>query len=178
MLLDGDAWRQFFDAFERDAWRFEAQPTYTMPREQENVARFLRGEDKPLGHNAAWHEKVRAYKGTGRRVGRVRVVRRPLTDYQRYQFAWGIPGNIQAGEDIRILDVTHDDFGLPLTGRDWWMFDGVRVAHLNFRPDGTQINREVHEGDPAPYREWRRVALERAVPFGEYVKGLGLPAPG
>ncbi|WP_405190302.1 hypothetical protein OG473_15820 [Streptomyces anulatus] len=173
MLLNDDDWREFFDSFARDAWRFEAQPTYSMPREQENVARFLRGEGKPPGHNARWHERVRGYKATGRSVGRVRVVRRPLTDYQRYQFAWGIPGNIEAGEDIRILDVTQDDLGLPLTCRDWWLFDDRRIAHLNFRPDGTQIGRDGYDGDVAPYRERKRIALERAVPFEEYVKGLG-----
>ncbi|MGW7521329.1 DUF6879 family protein [Streptomyces sp. NPDC054796] len=113
MLVDGEEWRRFFDAFEYEAWRFEAQPTYTMPKEQENVARFLRGEKKPADHNARWHERVREYVASGRRVVRVRVVRRPLTDYQRYQFAWGIPGNIGAGEDIRILDVTREDYGLP-----------------------------------------------------------------
>ncbi|GGP75875.1 DUF6879 family protein [Streptomyces abikoensis] len=174
MLLDGEGWREFFDAFERDAWRFEAQPTYTMPKEQENVARFLRGEAKPANHNVRWHERVKEYVDSGRTIGRVRVVRQPLTDYQRYQFAWGIPGNIKAGENIRILDVSQGDYGLPLTGRDWWMFDETRIAHLNFRPDGTQINREVYEGDPEPYREWKRIALEYAVPFEEYVKGLDL----
>ncbi|MGW6458979.1 DUF6879 family protein [Streptomyces sp. NPDC055078] len=172
MLLDGEDWRRFFDAFEREAWRFEAQPTYTMPNEQENVARFLRGEDKPAEHNARWHERVRGYVTSGRRIGRVRIVRRPLTDYQRYQFAWGIPGNIAAGEDIRILDVTHETYDLPLSGRDWWMFDESRIAHLNYRPDGTQINREAYEGDPASYREWKERALAHAVPFKEYVKVL------
>ncbi|MFK4066204.1 DUF6879 family protein [Streptomyces sp. NPDC029674] len=172
MLLDGENWRRFFDAFKQEAWRFEAQPTYAMPKEQENVARFLRGDKKPVGHNARWHERVRGYVDSGRHIGRVRIVRQPLTAYQRYQFAWGIPDNIAAGEDIRILDVTQDSYGLPLSGRDWWMFDGTRIAHLNYRPDGTQINREAYEGDPAPYREWKRIALEYAVPFEEYVKGL------
>ncbi|MBB1245759.1 hypothetical protein GL263_19670 [Streptomyces durbertensis] len=174
MLLDGERWREFFDSFEREAWRFEAQPTYTMPREQGSVARFLRGEGKPADHNARWHERVRRYVGSGRNVGRVRIVRRPLTDYQRYQFAWGIPGNIRAGEDIRVLDVTEDDHGLPLNGRDWWMFDETRLVHLNFRPDGAQINRETYSGDLAPYRTWKQVALQHAVPFEEYVKGLDL----
>ncbi|MFF1694472.1 DUF6879 family protein [Streptomyces sp. NPDC058257] len=172
MLLDGEEWRRFFDTFEREAWRFEAQPTYSMPKEQENVARFLRGESKPDGHNARWHERVRGYVESGRRIGRVRIVRQPLTDYQRYQFAWGIPGNLAAGEDIRVLDVTQEGYGLPLSGCDWWMFDEIRIAHLNFRSDGTQISRVTYEGDPAPYREWKRIALEHAVPFEEYVKGL------
>lgn len=170
MLLDGDAWRRTFDAYERDAWRFEAQPTYTMPREAENVARFLRGEPKPPEHNARWHERVRGYVASGRTIGRVRVVRQPLTDYQRYQFSWGIPGNIKAGEDIRILDVTQDDYGLPLSGTDWWMFDETRIVHLNFRPDGTQINRELFTGEITPYLEWQRIAVANSVPFAEYIK--------
>lgn len=170
MLLEGEDWRRVFDAFQEEAWRFEAQPTYTMPREAENVARFLRGEPKPSGHNERWHERVRGYAAAGKRIGRVRIVRRPLTDYQRYQFAWGIPGNITAGEDIRILDVTANDFELPLTGQDWWMFDRSRVVHLNFRPDGTQINRELYEGDVRQYVEWQEVAMRHAILFEEYVK--------
>ncbi|WP_405643015.1 DUF6879 family protein [Streptomyces uncialis] len=172
MLLAGDAWRQEFDSYERDAWRFEAQPTYTMPNEAENVARFLRGEPMPPTHNERWHERVRGFVASGRTIGRVRVVRETLTDYQRYQFAWGIPGNIAAGEDIRVLDITHDDHGLPLGGTDWWLFDEVRLVHLNYRADGTQINRELRTGDITPYLEWQRTALAHAVPFAEYVKSI------
>ncbi|MFD4573456.1 DUF6879 family protein [Streptomyces sp. NPDC058417] len=172
MLSDGE-WRKVFDTFQHDAWRFETQPTYTMPREAENVARFLRGEDKPAEHNAKWHLRVKGYLEAGRKIGRVRVVRRPLTDYQRYQFAWGIPGNVAAGEDIRILDVTHDDYGLPVEGQDWWMFDDSTLVHLNFRPDGTQIGREIHDGDVEQFRAWKRTALAAAVPFAEYVKEHG-----
>lgn len=172
MLLDGEEWRRTFDAYEREAWRFEAQPTYTMPREAENVARFLRGEPKPAGHNARWHERVRGFVASGRDIGRVRIVRQPLTDYQRYQFSWGIPGNIEAGEDIRILDITQDDYGLPLTGTDWWLFDESRVVHLNYRQDGTQINRELFTGDITPYLEWRRIALAHSVPFADHAKGF------
>ncbi|MGW3294430.1 DUF6879 family protein [Streptomyces xiamenensis] len=174
MILDGENWQRFFDSFEQEAWRFEAQPTYTMPAEQVNIARFKRGETKPADHNVRWHQRVQGFVASGRRIGRVRIVRRPLTDYQRYQFAWGIPGNIAAGEDIRVLDVTTESYGLPLSGQDWWMFDGTRIAHLNFHPDGTQINRETYEGSPEPYQEWKRIALEHAVPFAEYVKTLGV----
>jgi hypothetical protein len=173
VLLDGDEWQRTFDAYEREAWRFEAQPTYTMPKEAENIARFLRGEPKPVDHNARWHERVRGFVVSGRAIGRVRIVRQPLTNYQRYQFAWGIPGNIRAGEDIRILDITRNDYGLPLSGTDWWMFDESKIVHLNFRPDGTQINRELFAGDIAPYLEWKRIALAHSVPFAEYVKDSG-----
>ncbi|MGY1499489.1 DUF6879 family protein [Streptomyces sp. QTS52] len=172
MLLDGDEWRRTFDTYERDAWRFEAQPVYTMPRETENVAGFLRGDSKPADHNSRWHERVRGFVASGRTIGRVRVVRHPLTDYQRYQFAWGIPGNIAAGEEIRVLDVSQDDYGLPLSETDWWIFDEALLVRLNFRADGTQINRELFAGDISPYLEWKRIALAHSVPFAEYVKEL------
>lgn len=168
MLLDGESWRRYFDGFTSQAWRLETQPVYTMPKEAESLARFLRGEPKPEGHNAKWHARVRDYRRRGKYVGRVRVVRRPLTDYQRYQFAWGIPGNIAAGEDIRILDLTESDLGLP--DSDFWMFDETRVVRLNYRPDGTQINREVVEGDIAPYLKWKRIAVEASVPFTSYIE--------
>ncbi|WP_327413803.1 DUF6879 family protein [Streptomyces sp. NBC_01233] len=167
MLLDGDAWQAYFRDFKRSAWRLEVQPTYTMPAEAESLARFLRGEPKPETHNAAWHGTVRAAVEAGKSFGRVRVVRQPLTDYQRYQFAWGVPGNIQAGEDIQVLDLTGRDLDLP--DQDFWMFDESTMVHLNYRPDGTQINRELIESpDLSKYLRWRDVALENAVPFGEY----------
>ncbi|WP_406091585.1 DUF6879 family protein [Kitasatospora purpeofusca] len=171
MLLDGDQWRRHFDGYGYSAFRLEAQPVYMMPREAENVARFLRGEPKPAEHNAAWHARVRGFVSSGRTIGRVRVVRQPLTDYQRYQFAWGIPGNIAAGEDIRILDATEQDFGIPL--QDWWMFDESSVVRLNFRADGTQINRELADDRAEECRELRRTALAHAVPFADYVKAHG-----
>lgn len=171
MRLDGDAWREFFDQFAADAWRWEVQPTYTMPGEADNFARFLRGEDKPQSHNSRWHGRVREYRADGRRVGRVRVVRRPLTDYQRYQFSWGIPGNIAAGEDIRVLDLTETDPGLP--DFDFWMFDETRIVRLDYRADGTQIGRELVDDDPGVYREWKRIAIEASIPFSTYVESQG-----
>ncbi|WKK22238.1 hypothetical protein QZH56_26060 [Streptomyces olivoreticuli] len=167
MLLDGDVWAAYFRDFRRSAWRLEVQPTYTMPAEAGSLARFLRGEPKPDDHNTKWHVTVQAASDAGKTFGRVRVVRQPLTDYQRYQFAWGIPGNIEAGEDIRVLDLTDRDPGLP--DQDFWLFDETTVVHLNYRPDGTQINRELIESpDLGKYLGWRNVALENAVPFGEY----------
>lgn len=166
MLLDGEEWQRHFREFERTAWRLEVQPTYTMPAETESLARFLRGEPKPSNHNAPWHVTVRA-SAAGRSFGRVRVIRKPLTNYQRYQLAWGIPGNVAAGEDIRILDLTDREIDLP--NQDFWMFDESTVVHLNYRPDGTQIDRTLIERpDLAMYRRWQDTALAEAVPFAEW----------
>jgi hypothetical protein len=33
------------------------------------------------------------------------------------------------------------------------------------------MNRELYEGNPDPYRQWRQIAMTEAVPFLEYVSG-------
>lgn len=43
---------------------------------------------------------------------------------------------------------------------------------MHYEQEGTQISREVYDGDPAPYQEYQRIALAESVPFEEYVKGL------
>lgn len=109
----------------------------------------------------------RGYLADGKTLGRARVVRRPLTVYQRYQLDWGIPGNIDAGEDIRILDMTDLDLDLP--DQDFWLFDDEIVVHLNFESDGTLINVDQLENpDLLQYRKWRDTALAHAVPFSEF----------
>jgi hypothetical protein len=103
----------------------------------------------------------------GKTIGRVRTVRQPLTEYQRYQLDWGIPGNIEAGEDIRILDLTNLELDLP--SQDFWMFDETIVVHLNFRQDGTLINHDRLENpDLNQYLRWRDTALAHAVPLSEW----------
>jgi hypothetical protein len=169
VLLDGDQFAKHLTGYERTAWRFETQPTYTMPGEQESLRRWRSGEPRPEGHNAGWHKTVRAAVSAGKVIGRVRVVRQPLTEYQQYQFDWGIPGNIEAGEDIRILDLT--DLELDLPSHDFWLFDDSLVVDLNFHPDGTLVNVDQRENpDLSMYLRWRQTALSHAVPFGEYAR--------
>ena len=108
----------------------------------------------------------------GKTKGRVHVVTRPLSSYLLFEFMYNLP-HAQAGEDIRIMDVT--DRHNPLAGvQDFWMFDRREVVLMNYESDGTQISREVHEGDTTPYVEYQRIALAESVPFEKYAKGLGM----
>src|SRR5699024_10718762 len=106
-------------------------------------------------------------------IGRVRIVRQPLTDYQRYQFAWGIPGNIAAGEDIRVLDLTESDLEIP--DFDFWLFDATRVVRLSYRRAGSQIDRGLVDVDRSVYRDWKRLAIEASGPSSTYVESQGVP---
>jgi hypothetical protein len=99
----------------------------------------------------------------------VHIVTQPLSDYLRFEFEY-YRHNVEAGESVRILDVTNR--ANPLAGvQDFWMFDRSRIVLMHYAQDGTQTSREVYEGDPEPFRECQRIALAESVPFEEYVKG-------
>lgn len=168
VYLDGEEWQAYFRDFKRSAFRLEVHQTYTMPAEAETVGAFLAGEPRPEDFNAPWHQTLREHAAAGRTMTRAKIVRRPLTPYSRYLFEWCIPGNVAAGEDYQIIDLTgRSNPGLP--EQDFWLFDEVTVVHLNYRPDGTQINRElIQQPDLGKYLAWRDLALESAVPFSAY----------
>ncbi|WP_411079029.1 DUF6879 family protein [Streptomyces sp. cmx-18-6] len=173
MLLDGDEWAARFESFRREAWRLETLPEYRVPQEAEEIAAFLAGERlDPHAYSNEYTDDLKRVRREGKRKGRVHIVTRPLSDYLRYEFMYYQP-HVWAGEDIRIMDVT--DRLNPLAGvQDFWMFDGSEVVLMNYEQDGTQVNREVFEGDVSLYVEYQRIALAGSVPFEEYVKGFDL----
>lgn len=168
MRLEGDAWAAYFRDFEREAFRLELLPQYLVGPEDGPFAAFRRGEPMPAGHNSAWHDTIRANVAAGRLMRRVHVITPPLSDYLRFEFGWGYVGNENAGEQIRILDLSRSqDPGLP--DFDFWMFDESAIVAMLYEPDGKQIGRELlTEVDPSDFVRYRDAALGASVPFGEY----------
>lgn len=171
MFLETDEWQRFFDTFKRYAWRLELHPVYTMPQEEENLRRYRSGERLPSDIETPWMKRVRGFVSSGRSIGRVHVVTQPLSEYLRFEFDWYYRHSVRAGEDIRILDLTgKPDPGLP--DHDFYLFDDEQVVRMLYRPDGTQIGRELVENPPIEeYLRYRDIALEGAVPFREYWQG-------
>lgn len=170
MLLAGEDWRRTFDAMRQEAWRLETLPVYRVAQEKELVRRFLDGEPVTREATQPWFDRIRGYVADGRSVGRVHIVTQPLSDYLRFEFEY-YRHNVEAGEAIRILDVTNRSN--PLRGvQDFWMFDRSQIVLMHYESDGTQISREVYEGDSEPFREYQRIAIAESVSFEEYVKGL------
>jgi hypothetical protein len=170
--LAGDAWDTFFDSFKHEAFRLETHPVYDMVSERAEYEQFLATGALEIPEDDGWLTRVRHFAATGRWVGRVHVLSRPLTDYLRYEFAV-YRYTVRAGEDVRILDLTdRADPGLPT--QDFWLFDESSVVRMDYDEQGRQLGRELLEAvDPAPYVEWKRIALAHAQPFAEYAKLSG-----
>lgn len=170
MLLDGERWKARAQHFSVQAWRLETLPWYRVPSEDGDIRDFLAGHRiDPHTYSSAYTDGLRRIRAAGKTKGRVHIVTRPLTDYLRFEFMYYAAHSL-AGDDIRILDVTgrHN----PLEGvQDFWLFDRAQVVLMNYEADGTQISRELFEGDAAPYVEYQRIAVAESVPFKEYVNG-------
>lgn len=149
------------------AFRLETLPEYRVAGEDGLLERFRAGLPMPDGFNSAWHERLRSYRRSGKAVQRVRIVSRPLTDYQRSQFEWGYPGNSEAGEDIRVLD-SDDEVVRELPAQDFWLFDDRTVVLMHYQ-DGLQVGRErLVDADPADYVFYKELAMAHSVPFHRY----------
>jgi Family of unknown function (DUF6879) len=165
--LDGEAWRTFFDSYQREAFRLETLPAYNVGSERAEYERFIATGRLDISDGDPWLTRVRHFRRTGRWIGRVHVISRPLTDYLCYEFAV-YHYTVTAGEDVRILDLADQpNPGLP--AQDFWLFDDTAIVRMDYGPDGTQRGRELlDDADPAPYVGWKQLALEHAQQFMEY----------
>lgn len=87
------------------AWRVEALQHYTVPGDEERQRAFRAGEPLPPPRAELLDDfrLIAELRETGRTVGRIHVVDRPLSDYVRYELAV-YAENIAAGEEVRIAD--------------------------------------------------------------------------
>ncbi|MFF7730572.1 DUF6879 family protein [Streptomyces sp. NPDC008001] len=164
-MLAGDEFGRLFDTFESSAFRLETLSAYDVDDEREEFEAFLAG--KPMPPEWSDNPWVRSMTDRGKAVARVHVLRSPLTDYLRYELS-AYPGNIAAGENIGIIDLSHQHVhGLP--DHDFWLFDDAEVYRMHYTPSGrfTGADKLPHER-LGEYLRYRDIAQAHAVPFAEY----------
>lgn len=162
-----------YRTFSRYAWRLEARDVYGVQAENERLQAFLEGRELPRSSSKdAWSSMTAAAASAGRPFARVRMVSRPVTDYTRWEFSV-YPENIDAGEEVRVLDrawLNDDD---PLWDTDFWLFDDDTAVVQNYAANGKYLGPSRVE-DVRPYVELRTRALQLSVPFDEFTL---LPEP-
>ncbi|MDT0446667.1 DUF6879 family protein [Streptomyces johnsoniae] len=157
------------EEFRTEAFRLETLDNYGVSRLEGHFHAFLNGEPRPEKFmNSPWVSTVRRAVENDRRMYRVHVLSRPLTDYLRYELGWGYHRNMAAGEEFFILDTT--DQPNPLEGvGDFWMYDESTVEVMKYEDDGKYIGSETLPSERVPeFVEYRNIAVSRAVPFEEW----------
>ncbi|MEU6589232.1 DUF6879 family protein [Streptomyces sp. NPDC046881] len=131
---------------------------------------FVAGLEQPESHkNAAWLTTVGNATAAGKRMYRVHVLSRPLTDYLRFELSWGYQRNMTAGEEFFILDTTERDNPIP-EAPDFWMFDDRAVGVMAYDATGKYLGSEFVSAEDrlTEFRSYRDTALVHAVPFTEW----------
>lgn len=162
-----------FSSFQNSAWRLEARDTYLVAEYNDQLEAFLADQPMPARRDG-WIEVVQAADARGARMGRIRLVGHPISDYTRFSFAL-YPENVEAGEDVRIADRTWLD-GSWDAAPDVWLFDDQLAFQMLYDDAGTFLGAE--QVDAGPVLEMRRLLSTYAVPLAEYhLAEVPLPRP-
>ncbi|MFC9930145.1 DUF6879 family protein [Streptomyces sp. NPDC127190] len=155
--------------FEREAFRLETFDDYSQSGGVEAYQAFLAGQEQPESYKtAAWLTTVGEATRAGKRVYRVHVLSRPLSDYLRFELSWGYRRNMAAGEEFFILDTTEQANPIP-DAPDFWMFDDTAAAVMAYDRAGKYLGSAFAEEEGlAELRAYRDTALAHAVPFTEW----------
>ncbi|MFE2926461.1 DUF6879 family protein [Streptomyces goshikiensis] len=157
-----------FEAFEREAFRLETLNDYSRSGNVDAYREFQAGRPRPEGYNADWVAELSAHTRQGKRIYRVHVLARPLTEYLRFELGWGYRTNTTGGEEFFILDTT--DMPNPIEGvSDFWLFDSAHAAVMNY--DDAGAFRGAHiltDVDSEMYVRYREIALAHAEPFEDW----------
>jgi hypothetical protein len=136
-----------FDLFQVSAFRLETLRAYALPAEDALPGAFGLGlprPERPAG-TSTWLRRIADTTGAGKSWRRVRVLGRPLTEYECYQLI-GYRESAQAGEVTGIADRSvHPE--LSVLARDFWLFDAHTArpfaALLSYDDAGRYLGAEV-----------------------------------
>jgi len=158
------------NGFTSTVFRLETLDLYSTSDDGHDFANYLRGAPGPdPARKEPWLDRLRDEHRQGRDRFRVRVLRQPLSDYLRYECEWGYAPNSEAGEDIRILDLTEPGTAALAVDHDFWLIDQRDVIRMHYDSDGRFTGGELVPGEDVPrYMAVYVAAIMAAEPFGTW----------
>ena len=158
------------------AWRIEALQHYTVPGDEERQRAFHAGEGLPAPGQGKQDDLalIARLRESGRTIGRIHVVERPLSDYVRYELAV-YAENIAAGEEVRIADRSlYPELGE--VAEDFVIFDAEAPSDavvVAFDYDGTGLVRSYRVVTDLQavgrYQEMADLAYAYSVPLADFM---------
>lgn len=170
-VASGAAFAEALRTFERFAWRLEARDHYVVPEYDAQIRAFEAGEPMPARADG-WEDVVGSATARGARIGRVRLVGRPITAYTRWEFAV-YADNVELGEDVQVVDRAGLDASWD-AAPDAWLFDDHLAFRQRYSEDGAYLG--VEQVDAEPVREMRDLLAARAVPLHKF-RLTDIPSP-
>jgi hypothetical protein len=171
-MLDAQELGAMLRQAKRSLFRLEMQPAYDVPTDGNDFSRYLAGEPWPdLERKERWLLFLREQRDKGIYRSRVRVVRIPLSDYDRYASEWGYCYNVPAGDDTRIAEVGKllRDAWMDGINHDFWLVDNQVPIRMNYDDGGRFVNADVLNGAEGPrYRDIKDALWVNSEPFEQW----------
>lgn len=157
--------------FSDSAFRIEIRDSYLEEEEADALVRFRGGGDADSPAMAAWRTLIAGHVAAGHTMRRVHLVRLPLSEYLRWEFA-AQAGSVAAGEDIRVIDLDqHPEF--DDLDEDVWLLDNRVAVCMVYETDGRLFRPErLDEAALERSRVWRDRVWEVATPLVEFMAGV------
>ncbi len=129
---------KYFKNFKKYAFRLELLQKYDVSFEEENYNNFL--ETGKVNHesNKEWHDIIKDAKQRGAEMSRVHVIKKPLSDYLKFEFEM-YKGNQKAGEEILILKEEYFKSLDVDIYFDFWLFDDEVVLKMEYNKYGKYL---------------------------------------
>lgn len=165
-----------FDRFAElrySVFRLETLQVYGGSGEDPGLAAFERGDTAPpySSDEEWWSGMLRTNRDAGCAQQRVHVVREPVTPYMAFELTWQYAPHAAAGEDIRVIPVSGDDWPTDVPRCDFWLFDSREVYWMRYDHQGTWTGADysTEPGEVAEACAARDAALAQARPWSEYI---------
>ncbi|MEO7193608.1 MAG: DUF6879 family protein [Pseudonocardiaceae bacterium] len=170
MLLDEAGLDDYTERFEFEAFRQEVRDQYDVPSDGGDFARYLAGEAHPdPAVVGPWREWLNDQRRRGRAVRRVRVLDGLPSRYVRYECEWAYARSVDAGEDIRVLDLVEQDPPAGLMGEEFWLLDRSRAVVMCYDNAGRFRYGQTVEGtETGPWVACRDAVWAAAEPFTQW----------
>ncbi|MGH8896531.1 MAG: DUF6879 family protein [Egibacteraceae bacterium] len=167
--LDGQVTRtdliRMLRLFSTSSFRLETLQRYTEDSETARLASYAAtGQIDPHDPGTArWTAMVAAHLTAGKGMRRVHLVRQPLSDYLRWEFAF----QTHTGEDVRVADLgTYPE--LADHPGDSWLFDNRVGVRMVYDDDARLVACErIGEDGIDACRIWRDRAWAAAAPLAD-----------
>jgi hypothetical protein len=156
--------------FTETAFRLETLQQYEVASDGNDFGRYLRGEDAPTPERKGkWLQRLRDERDQGLYRHRVRIVTAPITDYTRFECEWGYAPNAEAGEDIRILDLSeHEMPAVRYADEDFWLLDNKHAVSMHYGMAGEFLGASREPAGIQELRNVRDVLWASAEPFSQW----------
>lgn len=172
-MLDATELGEIIEATQRSIFRLEAMAEYNVTAADRDVTRYLAGEEPDMDRKQAWLDTLRARVARGIELRHVRVLRTPLSDYDRMACEWGFDYNVQTGQQVRVWDTSRHSAGelahIDAAG-DFYLLDSGTLLQMFYNEAGG-FTGALSPAEPEAVQRYGRLAArvwQEAEPFSAW----------